>query len=42
MKNIPIREIETDRLLLKIPTMEEQYKLWSIVKDERINKYYYI
>ena len=29
MKDIKIREIETDRLILKIPTMKEQKELWS-------------
>ena len=41
MKNIPIRNIETDRLLIKIPTMEEQYKLWDILRDEQVNRYYF-
>ena len=27
MKNISIRDFETDRLLIKKPTMEEQYVL---------------
>ena len=30
MKNIKIREIETNRLILKIPTMIEQEELWNI------------
>lgn len=41
MNNIRIREIETDRLLLKVPTIEEQKKLWSIVCMEEVNKYYF-
>ncbi len=34
------REIETDRLILKVPTMDEQYELWKILKDEKVNQYY--
>lgn len=41
MNNIRIREIETDRLLLKVPTIDEQKKLWSIVCMEEVNKYYF-
>ena len=41
MKNIPIRDLETERLLIKVPTMEEQYDLWNILRDESINKYYF-
>lgn len=41
MKNIKIRNIETDRLLLKMPTMNEQKRLWEIVKNEEVNRYYF-
>ncbi len=41
MNNIKIREIETERLILKIPTMSEQKQLWNIVKTEEVNKYYF-
>lgn len=41
MNNIKIREIETERLILKIPTMNEQKQLWNIVKIEEVNKYYF-
>ena len=41
MKNIPTRDLETERLLIKVPTMEEQYDLWNILRDESINKYEY-
>lgn len=41
MKNISIRNFETDRLLIKKPTMEEQFRLWNILKEEKINKYYF-
>lgn len=35
-----MKNIETERLSLRIPTMEEQYDLWNILKQEKINKYY--
>lgn len=41
MKNIKIREIETNRLILKIPTMIEQEELWNILKEENVNRYYF-
>ena len=41
MKKINIREIETERLILKVPTMNEQKQLWNILKDEDINRYYF-
>ena len=41
MKNISIRDFETDRLLIKKPTMEEQFDLWNILRDENINRYYF-
>lgn len=41
MKNISIRDFETDRLLLKRPTIEEQFTLWNILKDEKVNRYYF-
>lgn len=41
MKDIKIRKIETDRLILKIPTMKEQKELWSILKDEKVNRLYF-
>lgn len=41
MKDIRIRNIETDRLILKVPTMEEQKELWSILKDEKVNRLYF-
>ena len=42
MKNIPIRDFETDNLIIKKPTIEEQYALWNILRDEMVNKYYKI
>lgn len=41
MKNIQIHDIETERLLIKVPTMKEQYKIWSIIRNEDVNKYYF-
>lgn len=41
MKQIKIREIETERLVLKVPTMSEQKQLWDIVKNPEVNKYYF-
>lgn len=41
MKNIKIRDIETKRLILKIPTMIEQETLWNIVKKEEVNRFYF-
>lgn len=41
MKNISIRDFETSRLLIKKPTMNEQFTLWNILKDEQVNKYYF-
>ena len=41
MKNISIRDFETDRLLIKKPTMEEQFALWNILRDENVNRYYF-
>lgn len=37
-----ISNFETDRLFLKRPTLDEQYDLWNILKNEDINKYYII
>ena len=41
MKNIPIKDLETERLIIKKPTMNEQFTLWSILKDEKVNRYYF-
>ena len=41
MNQINSRNLITDRLELRIPTMNEQYELWSILVDENINKYYF-
>ena len=41
MKNIPTRNLITERLIMRIPTMEEQLALWTILKDEKVNCYYF-
>ena len=41
MKNISIRRLETERLLLKIPSINEQKDLWEIVRKEEVNRYYF-
>lgn len=44
MKNInelEIDEFETERLLIKRPTMNEQKDLWNILRDEKINNLYF-
>lgn len=37
MKKIKPRELHTNRLDIKIPTYEEQYDLWKLLKIESIN-----
>lgn len=41
MKNISIKNFETERLLIKKPTMDEQFTLWNILRDENVNRYYF-
>lgn len=41
MKNISIKNLETERLILKKPTIDEQFALWNILKEEAVNKYYF-
>ena len=40
MKLLGTKEIETDRLILKIPTMKEQKILWEILMIPEVNRYY--
>lgn len=40
MKFIGAKNIETERLLLMVPTMKEQYDLWNILEQEKVNKWY--
>lgn len=41
MKNINPKNLYTERLDLRIPTMKEQYRLWEILVNEDINQYYF-
>ncbi len=41
MNKINSRNLYTDRLELRIPTMEEQHKLWEILINETVNRYYF-
>ena len=41
MNNISTRNLYTDRLELRIPSMEEQHRLWEILQDENVNQYYF-
>ena len=41
MQEISIRDFETDRLIIKKPTMKEQFILWNILRNENVNRYYF-
>ena len=41
MNKIDSINLYTERLELRIPTMKEQYRLWEILIDENVNKYYF-
>lgn len=41
MKKINSKNLYTDRLELRIPTMDEQHRLWEILVDEDVNQYYF-
>lgn len=41
MKIINSKNLYTERLELRIPTMEEQFRLWEILCIEEVNKYYF-
>ena len=41
MNKIDSKELHTDRLDIKIPTMKEQHRLWEILIDEKVNRYYF-
>ena len=41
MNNIRPYDMETSRLLIKVPSMDEQHDLWKILNDVRINRYYF-
>lgn len=40
MKYLGSKTLETDRLILKAQTMDEQHYLWSILMIPEVNKYY--
>ena len=40
MKYLGSKTIETDRLILKAQTMEEQHYLWSVLMNPDVNRYY--
>ena len=40
MKRIKPRELHTDKLDIRIPRYEDQYDLWNIQKQEKVNIYY--
>jgi len=41
LKNISIKNFETEKLLIKKPTMDEQFTLWDILRDENVNRFYF-
>ena len=40
MNLIGTKDLETERLILKVPTMKEQKRLWEILIIPEVNKYY--
>ena len=40
MKYLGSKTLETDRLILKAQTMEEQKYLWSVLMIPEVNRYY--
>ena len=40
MKYLGSKTIETDRLILKAQTMDEQHYLWSVLMNLEVNRYY--
>lgn len=41
MNNISIKDFETERLIIKKPTMDEQHALWNILRQDEVNRYYF-
>ena len=41
MKNVLVNDLETERLIIKRPTVDEQYNLWNMLIDEKVNRYYF-
>ena len=41
MNKLNSRNLYTSRLELRLPTMKEQHRLWEILLDENVNRYYF-
>ena len=41
MNKINSKNLYTDRLELRVPTMKEQHRLWEILVNENVNQYYF-
>ena len=41
MKNVLLKDLTTERLILRKPSMNEQFTLWNILRDEKVNRYYF-
>ena len=41
MNKLNSKNLYTSRLELRLPTMKEQYRLWEILIDENVNRYYF-
>lgn len=41
MNKISSKNLYTDRLELRIPTLKEQHRLWEILVNENVNQYYF-
>ncbi len=41
MKNILLKDLTTERLIIRKPSMKEQFTLWNILRDETVNRYYF-
>lgn len=41
MKQIDSKNLYTERLELRIPTMQEQHRLWEILVKEEVNQFYF-
>ena len=41
MNKLNSKNLYTSRLELRIPTMKEQHRLWEILIDETVNRYYF-
>ena len=41
MNKLDSKNLYTSRLELRLPTMKEQHRLWEILIDETVNRYYF-